>query len=100
MRAKIKYAIFVKEDIKAAVIWYNKTQNGLGTRFLKNVKEKINSVAENPEVFQIRYNDVKIAVIKTFPYTIHFQFNTQQNTILILGIFHTSKNPENWTKRL
>jgi plasmid stabilization system protein ParE len=100
MRAKIKYAFFVKEDIKEAVNWYNKAQNGLGTRFLKNVKEKINSVAENPETIQIRYNYVRIAVVNTFPYTIHFQFNIQQNTILILGIFHTSKNPENWTERL
>ena len=100
MRAKIKYAFFVKEDIKEAVNWYNKAQNGLGTRFLKNVKEKINSIAKNPETIQIRYNDVQIAVVNTFPYTIHFQFNIQQNTILILGIFHTSKNPENWTERL
>ena len=100
MRAKIKYAFFVKEDIKEAVNWYNKAQNGLGTRFLKNVKEKINSVAENPETIQIRYNYVRIAVVNTFPYTIHFQFNIQQNTILILGIFHSSKNPENWTERL
>jgi plasmid stabilization system protein ParE len=100
MRAKIKYAFFVKEDIKEAVNWYNKAQNGLGTRFLKNVKEKINSIAKNPETIQIRYNDVRIAVVKTFPYTIHFQFNTQQNTVLILGIFHTSKNPENLTERL
>jgi plasmid stabilization system protein ParE len=100
MRAKIKYASFVKEDIKEAVNWYNKAQNGLGTRFLKNVKEKINSVAENPETIQIRYNYVRIAVVNTFPYTIHFQFHKEQNTILILGIFHTSKNPENWIERL
>ncbi|WP_353079575.1 type II toxin-antitoxin system RelE/ParE family toxin [Flavobacterium sp.] len=100
MRAKIKYAFFVKEDIKEAVNWYNKAQNGLGTRFLKNVKEKINSVAKNPETIQIRYNDVQIAVVNTFPYTIHFQFHKEQNTIFILGIFHTSKNPENWIERL
>ena len=100
MRAKIKYAFFVKEDIKEAVNWYNKAQNGLGTRFLKSVKEKTNSVAENPEIFQIRYNDVQIAVVNSFPYTIHFQFHKEQNTILILGIFNTSKNPENWIERL
>ena len=40
MRAKIKYAIFVQEDILESVIWYNKAQKGLGLRFLKEVKEK------------------------------------------------------------
>ena len=78
MRAKIKYAVFVKEDIKEAVNWYNTTQKGLGARFLKNVKEKINHVAENPETIQVRYHDVQMAVVKTFPYTIHYQYKEQQ----------------------
>ena len=42
MRAKIKYAVFVKEDISTIVNWYNCSQKGLGTRFLENLKEKIN----------------------------------------------------------
>lgn len=100
MKAKIKYAVFVKEDIKEAVNWYNTAHNGLGARFLKNVKEKINYVAENPETIQIRYQDVQMAVVKTFPYTIHYQYNEQQNTVYILGLFHTSINPDNWIERL
>lgn len=100
MRAKIKYAVFVKEDIKEAVNWYNKAQNGLGLRFLKNIKEKINYLAENPETIQIRYQDIQIAVVKTFPYTIHYQYDEQENTVFVLGIFHTSIHPDNWTKRL
>ena len=100
MRAKIKYAIFVKEDIKEAVNWYNTSQKGLGATFLKNVKQKINYVAENPETIQVRYQDVQMAVVKTFPYTIHYQYNEQQNTVFILGIFHTSINPDTWAKRL
>ena len=55
MRAKIKYAIFVKEDILESVNWYNQAQKGLGIRFLKEVKEKINYIAENPENIQVRY---------------------------------------------
>ena len=100
MKAKIKYAVFVKEDIKEAVNWYNTSQKGLGAIFLKNVKEKINYVAENPKTIQVRYQDVQMAVVKTFPYTIHYQYNKQQNTVFVLGIFHTSINPDSWTKRL
>ena len=55
MRAKIKYAIFVKEDILESVNRYNQAQKGLGLRFLKEVKEKINYIAENPENIQVRY---------------------------------------------
>lgn len=100
MRAKIKYAVFVKDDINEAVSWYNKNQKGLGTSFLKNVKEKINFIAQNPESIQLRYENVQMAVVKTFPYTIHFQYSKQENTLHILGVFHTSLSPDKWTKRL
>lgn len=69
MRAKIKYAVFVKDDINEAVSWYNQNQKGLGASFLKNVKEKINFIAQNPESIQLRYENVQMAVVKTFPYT-------------------------------
>lgn len=100
MRAKIKYAVFVKEDISDAVKWYNKAQKGLGNRFLKIVKEKIDYIAHNPEKIQVRYNDVKIAVVKIFPFTIHYQYFKKENTIHILGVFHSSLNPEKWNNRL
>jgi hypothetical protein len=100
MRAKIKYAIFVKEDILGSVNWYNQSQKGLGVRFLKEVKEKINYIAQNPENIQVRYQDVQIAVVKTFPYTIHFRFLKEENALWILAVFHTSINPDKWVKRL
>lgn len=100
MRAKIKYATFVKTDINEAVKWYNESQKGLGARFLKNVKEKINFIAQNPDTIQVRYQEVQMAVVKVFPYTIHYQYLKEDNTIHILGIFHTSLSPENWDKRL
>jgi hypothetical protein len=99
MRAKIKYAIFVKEDVLEFVNWYNQAQKGLGIRFLKEVKEKINYIDENPENILVRYQDVQIAVVK-FPFTVHFRFLKEENTLWILGVFHTSINPDKWRKRL
>ena len=100
MRAKVKYAIFVKEDILDSVNWYNQAQEGLGKRFLKEVKETIDYIAKNPEKIQVRYQDIQIAVFKTFPYTVHFRFLKQENTIWIIGVFHTSLKPKKWFKRL
>ena len=99
MRAKIKYAVFVKEDILEAVQWYNKAQKGLGTKFLKHLKEKIEYIAKEPETAQIRYQEVQIAVIKTFPYTIHYEYIKNEKLIYIFGVFHTSINPNKWLDR-
>ena len=99
MRAKIKYAVFVKEDILEAVQWYNKAQKGLGTKFLKHLKEKIEYIAKEPETAQIRYQEIQIAVIKTFPYTIHYEYIKNEKLIYIFGVFHTSINPNKWLDR-
>lgn len=100
MKSKIKYAVFVKEDILEDVQWYNNAQKGLGSKFLKQLKEKINYIAKEPETIQLRYQDVQIAIIKTFPYTIHYQYIKEEKSIYILGIFHTSINPNKWSDRL
>ena len=99
MRAKIKYAVFVKEDILEAVQWYNKAQKGLGTKFLKHLKEKIDYIAKEPETAQIRYLETQIAIIKKFLYTIHYQYINNEKLIYILGVFHTSINPNKWLDR-
>ena len=100
MRAKIKYAVFVKEDIFEAVNWYNQSQKGLGSRFLKNLREKIDYLAKNPEKIQLRYQDIRMAVVKIFPYTIHYQYLKEMNTVIIIGVFHTSISPDKWAKKL
>ncbi len=100
MKSKIKYAVFVKADVNKAVKWYNKAQIGLGDRFIKNLKEKINYIAQNPESIQERYKNVQMAMITNFPYSIHFQYFKKENTLFILGVFHTSLNPDKWENRL
>lgn len=100
MRANIKYAIFVKKDILKSVKWYNQSQKGLDQRFIKEVKNTINYIAQNPEKVQLRYQKVQIAVVKKFPYTIHFKFIKEENTVWILGVFHTALNPDKWIERL
>ena len=55
-----------------------KFDNALAKRE-KEVKEKINYIAENPKNIQIRYQDIQIAVLKTFASTIHFRFLKEEN---------------------
>ena len=95
MRAKIKYAVFVKKDILESVNWYNQAQKGLGLRFLKALEEIINYIAENPENIQVRYQDIQIAVVKAFPFTVHFRFLKEENTLWVFrSISHVYKSSQ------
>jgi hypothetical protein len=45
-----------------------------------------------------RYKNLRIHFIKRFPYGIHYLFDG--NDIKVFGVFHTSRDPKNWSKRL
>lgn len=48
-----------KQDIREAAIWYNKRQNGLGKRFIDELRKKVVIIAVihtslNPELWETR----------------------------------------------
>ena len=88
-----------KEDIREAAKWYNKMQEGLGKRFIAEVREKVHYITQNPEASVVRYDKVRTAVLNVFPFMVHYTIDAANKTILILAIFHTSRNPETWATR-
>ncbi len=86
-----------KEDIREGALWYNRQQIGLGKRFTKEIRKKVTSIKENPFAFSIRYHDVRTANIDIFPFMIHFV--VEEEVIIISSVFHTSIDPNKWSKR-
>lgn len=92
---------FTKEtlfDIEAVVIWYEEQRLGLSYDFELCLEAGIEEVLRDPEAFQKRYKQVKIRFISRFPFGIHYVII--ENQITIIGVFHTSRSPKNWSKRL
>ncbi len=55
-------------------------------------------MADNPEIFQVIYKDIRRAVVQRFPFVIYYQI--EEEIIVVLGIIHASRNPHDWKKRL
>ena len=92
---------FTKEalfDIEAAVLWYEEQRTGLSYDFELCLEAGIEEVSRNPEAFQKRYKNIKIRFISRFPYGIHYLLI--ENEITVIGIFHTSRSPKNWSNRI
>ena len=100
MKAKKQVAEIVKQDIKEAVLWYNREKVCFGAMFLKEIKKEVNRIVENPLTYEVRYATIRIAFLKKFPYGIHFEYLEIENQVDILAVFHTSRNPENWKDRI
>ncbi len=88
-----------REDIREAATWYNKQRAGLGRRFTKEVRDRVHYIRQYPTAFNVRYDDIRTAVLNTFPFMIHYAIDDRSKTIIISAVLHTSRNPELWKNR-
>lgn len=92
---------FTKEtlfDIEDIVLWYEEQRIGLSYDFELCLEAGIDEIVRNPEAFQKRYKNIKIKFISRFPFGIHYIIKNTE--IKVIGVFHTSRPPKNWSKRL
>lgn len=87
-------------DIQQATDWYNEQIGGLGKRFQRQIKIQVNGLKFYPKIHQVRFADVRCALVKKFPFLIHYSINEKKKIVEVLGVFHTSRNPEIWMERL
>jgi hypothetical protein len=92
MSYKVLLVEEAKIDLKECVEWYKNINPKLAQRFLQSFKEGITLIRREPLHFQIRYDDVRIMMLTTFPYLIHYTL--YQNTIVIKALYHSSRDSE------
>jgi hypothetical protein len=89
------YKLIVKPEADfemfEAINWYVDKDMNLGLRFASELKSTLHYIKLQPENFQKKYRNIRICFTKTFPYGIHYII--EENTIYVLAILHTSRNP-------
>jgi hypothetical protein len=81
------------KQIQATVDYYNSLQNGLGKRFIQDLKRQLSSVRQHPFSRAIRYDDIRFAVLDKFPYAAHY--NIEDDMIIVYGVLSMFQDPEN-----
>lgn len=99
MAYKIKINPSARLDLIEAIDWYNNQQSNLGSRFYKNTQSTFKSIQTNPSGFAIRYKTIRTAIVKNFPYLVHYIIDQQTNSINILAIICMYRNPESWFEK-
>lgn len=87
------------QDIKEAALWYNSKKKGLGKEFTAEIRKTVHYIVDYPLAFPIKYNEIRLAVVAVFPYTIHYFFDETNNTIFVTAIYNDARNPELWKNR-
>ena len=80
-------------DLDEARLWYHLQQKGLGKRLITDVTNVIASIKRNPYFASVKFENIRTAACKTFPYAIHYEIDEANNIIRIVSIFHFSRKP-------
>ena len=92
------YKIIISSDFEIdftkSVEYYSLINSDLARKFIREIKSTYKYLVKHPEKIQIRYDTIRIAFLKNFPYGIHFSFD--ENEIFIYALFHMKQNSDSW----
>ena len=78
-----------ERDLVDIEIYYDKISTLLTKRFFTEFFETLNFVEHEPQLFQVRYREIRIAPLYQFPYGIHYK--ADKNKITIFRVLHTKR---------
>ena len=88
-------------DMESAAIWYEDQSQGLGHKFLQEVKDAFKRIQASPERYPLAESEKKsrFHFLKSpfRSYKIIYQFTGK--AITIIAVFHSSQNPNIWQAR-
>ena len=81
-----------RQEIFEGWKWYEEQQTALGDRFEDEVFKKIALIKVSPLHYPIKKR-MREANTDIFPYLIVYRINRSRKLIMIVSVFHTSRNP-------
>ena len=85
-------------DIKQAYSWYEAQSEGLGTRFLDDVNDRLDAITAHPKAYQLIHRKARRNMLHSFPYGIYF--TVEGDLVVVHGCVHASRDPKVWKRRL
>lgn len=89
---------FAESDLEVASNWYASRKEGLDRDFIDEIEKAIQRIQVNPRQFAVVRMQIRMSVVKRFPYGIYFYIIG--DIINIFAVFHFSRNPKVVQKRL
>jgi plasmid stabilization system protein ParE len=85
-------------DIAEAYDWYEGRRAGLGEEFLSSVDACLESIRRRPEMYPVVHEGYRRSLIRRFPYAVFYAQSAA--AVTIYAVFHTSRDPDKWRRRL
>lgn len=85
-------------DLDDSYNYYNEISFSVADTFIKQIGLSFDFIKQNPEVSPVILRSLRKFVVVRFPFVIYYRLI--EETIQVVAIFHTSRNPKIWNERL
>jgi len=94
----IEYELILLLKAKKELIdswkWYESRQSGLGNRFEAEVFRSFGLIIKNPKHYPQKTLALREIGVRVFPFLVIYTIDERRKKIVIVSIFHTSRNPK------
>lgn len=81
----------------AASAWYESKRVGLALEFMVEIDRCVSLASAHPFQFAAVREDIRRVVANRFPYCVYFR--VEKHRIVVLAVFHGSRDPAIWLDR-
>ncbi|OGT34168.1 MAG: hypothetical protein A2W28_02535 [Gammaproteobacteria bacterium RBG_16_51_14] len=97
MSLPIAFHRAVSAEFIEASAWYESKRLGLALEFMTEIERCVLLASEHPLQFAVVRKDIRRVVANRFPYNVYFRAEKQR--IVVLAVFHCSRDPAIWLAR-
>jgi plasmid stabilization system protein ParE len=97
----LKYKLVLRpialNELEEAADSFENERTGLGLRFSRRARQVFRSIQRAPKQFPRVFKNYRRALVKPFRYAIHFY--EVGDEVIVVSVFHGSRNPSEWQSR-
>lgn len=94
----VSFVALAECELNDAAQYYDAKRDGLGRRFIDEVRHSVRELIEFPEAGVVLQRNVRRVRLKAFPYGILYEIRNDR--ITVLAIMHMHRQPFYWTSRV
>ena len=83
---KVVITDLAKADIKKAKKYYRNISANLAKQFVLRIRESKSFISESPNANDVIYQDIRMHLIKQFPYHLHYFLDEDRDVIVVIAV--------------
>ncbi len=97
MSLAIRLRRAAQTEFDDAASWYESRRRGLGLRFVAAVRQVLLAISTHPDQSAEVWPEVREGPVSGWPYCAYYQVHS--NHVMVLAVFHSSRDPSVWQSR-